>query len=523
MSLNFKNQKGISLVSLVVVVIMLLILSAMLIYNAQDTVYISGLTNLYTDIDLLREKVSEYYEEYGELPAEIEYTNTSDLNVVLTAEEQSSTFYVIDLESMQGITLNYGEDYDNIKANVANADTYTDVYIVNDQSHNVFYVKGVTVTTDDGTQTYYTDYLEPSTTTIDLRYIDGVLIPEGYYYIGKTEENGNEYMVISDVEGEEIDLSKTNQYIWVNQVSILESKPNSVILEENQNEEDFIVSVNFYKGYFKNIDGYVQYSEPKENLATKSISASDISSNPNKYYGKTVNYSANDITDWKIFYADSDNIFLITSDYLPIEKVPTLETGMTTTGTYQAYWDSVPTEQTVTSLNSSFMFTGFSDYSTNDNAKCVSTLLNTSNWSGFVNSTYADYCIGSPTLEMWVASWNNNYPSDLLYCNNPSSWGYYIGTSSSPTTYNISLNSYTGYSNTLYYPHTVGYNNCSGYWLASPSACRKGTIMSLHCEDKLTFYDYNETTISVRPLVRLQYGVNLTTENAGTCDFGLSQ
>ena len=76
---------------------------------------IKKLTNLYSDIDLLRTKVTDYYEEYGEIPAKIKYTNTSGLSNVLSKNNDTvDDFYVIDLEAMKGITLNYGNDYEKI-------------------------------------------------------------------------------------------------------------------------------------------------------------------------------------------------------------------------------------------------------------------------------------------------------------------------------------------------------------------------------------------------------------------------
>ena len=75
-------------------------------------------------------------------------------------------------------------------------------YIINENSHNIFYVNGVTVTNNDTTTTYYTDYTEPDETTVDLRYIEGILIPDNYYYIGKTKDNsGNESIVTVDGNG----------------------------------------------------------------------------------------------------------------------------------------------------------------------------------------------------------------------------------------------------------------------------------------------------------------------------------
>lgn len=262
MRYKIRQEKGITMVALVVTIITLLILTSILIYNAKDSIEIKKLTNLYNDIDLLREKVSAYYNEYGKIPAKIKYESLGELASVFSTKNDTGDFYVIDLEAMQGISLNYGKDYEKAKADENNVSNYKDIYIINQNSHNIFYVQGVNIKQNNTTKTYYTDYVEPDETTVDLRYIDGILIPDGYYYIGKyTDNSGNESIVISNIEGETVDTSKTNQYMWTKQIATLEDIPSSITLEENQEKYGFLNSVNINKGYFNNsVTGKVQYT-----------------------------------------------------------------------------------------------------------------------------------------------------------------------------------------------------------------------------------------------------------------------
>ena len=254
MKYKINQEKGVTMIALVVTIIILLTVTTMLIYNAQDSIHIRALTNLYNDIELLRDKVSEYYNEYGEIPGKIKYTNIDKLSSVLSIQNDiGHDFYVIDLEAMKGITLNYGKDYEKIKTDPVNCNKYTDIYIINENSHNIFYVQGINIEEKNVTQTYYTDYIEPDETIVDLRYIDGILIPENYYYIGKNIDNsGNESMVISKNKNEQVNDTSQTQYIWQKNISNIEKLPDSIKLSEQQSENEFIKSVNNYKGYFKN-------------------------------------------------------------------------------------------------------------------------------------------------------------------------------------------------------------------------------------------------------------------------------
>ena len=253
MKMRIKKENGVTLTALVVTVVMLIILSNVMVYKTLDTMHLKKLNNLYTDISLLESKVSEYYDEYGEIPGNIQYTNTSSLASVLSTNNDAGEFVVIDLEAMQGITLNYGRDYATIKNNSSQADNYDDVYIINKKSHNIFYVKGIQIKENNVTKTYYTDYTEPDETKVDLRYIDGILIPDGYYYIGKESDGlGNYSIVISTTKDDTIDNVSENQYIWQKQISYIDTVPGSIQLSNEQSENEFFKSVNHYKGYFKN-------------------------------------------------------------------------------------------------------------------------------------------------------------------------------------------------------------------------------------------------------------------------------
>ena len=257
------------------------------------------------------------------------------------------------------------------------------------------------------------------------------------------------------------------------------------------------------------------------------VTAQMVANEPAKYYGlKVTDYtSQNGQNDWRIFYSDGTHIFLITGDYINTAETNRINsaTGMTTTG-YRVYWNSIPSFQTVDSeVLTRFKATEYELQNGIENSNEVSTLLNANNWSSYKDSgNKAEKAIGSPTVEMWMDSWNTRYPnsSDQIYRKASTSTsypGYYVGTGENPSSYYIDssvMNKKEGYKNKLYYPHTSGYNSCKGYWLASPSAYSHGYVLGVHYNGYVYFYidGYDDSGLGVRPVVSLNSGITVNAE-----------
>lgn len=211
-----KGQKGISLITLTIAVMVILVLTNVIILNVTDNLRIEKLKALQTDISNLRDKVSNYYAKFGTIPiVDVEYKNINNIKSagLVSDVNDSGRFYVIDLDKIENLTLNYGRDYEKITPSSTDTEinSYTDIYIINSTSHNIFYVKGVKIDND----WYYTDYLteDIDLAPINMKYIDNVRIPEGFYYVDGKKDTG---IIISDVEGDDIQNSKKgNQYVWV--------------------------------------------------------------------------------------------------------------------------------------------------------------------------------------------------------------------------------------------------------------------------------------------------------------------
>ena len=233
------------------------------------------------------------------------------------------------------------------------------------------------------------------------------------------------------------------------------------------------------------------------------------------FYSIDLNNDGNPTNDWKIFYKEGNDVFIIAADYLLASKLPTTcgfgNIGSNLDGSYpyRAYWagtgGSVPTSLQETSQNTLFKATLYTLNSNYINSRCVSTLLNTNNWTSFVDSRRADYAIGSLTLEMWCASWNEKGYTAITPTANSSDYGYKVNDS----TYITGLST----SDSLYFPHTETKDNCWGYWLASPSANYDNRLMGVLCGSIGSFDSYTSFDVCVRPLVHLKSGITAIKDN----------
>ena len=255
------------------------------------------------------------------------------------------------------------------------------------------------------------------------------------------------------------------------------------------------------------------------------MTASDVANKPSIYGSTVTNYNANGI-EWKVFYATTDRIYLIASDYVHYSKLTNAyKNGASCYNTsdypYSYYWHGGGTSlETTGRQDGIFMATGYTLNSSNINSKCVSGLLNTNNWTKFVDTNYADYAIGGPTLNMYIASWNAKGYTKLY--TNTNTNGYYVGTSANPETPKVDMSNTAGYGDTLYYPHQSEYFGCNGYWLAAPSADKPSHFMDVDRYGDVSYFGYHTIDgeyyidLGVRPLVSLKSGVTLKKNSDGT-------
>ena len=156
-----KNNKGITLIAVVLTTIIMLIIAGTVVYNSTGKIAISSLENMNVDIDNLKEQCLLYYAKYQALPIKNDVLAVGNLNssftATLTAEDLAGEFYVIDLSKLDNVSLNYGKGFATYTGTEENLN---DIYIINNATHNIFYLNGIQY---EG-NTYYAK----STKTVDL-------------------------------------------------------------------------------------------------------------------------------------------------------------------------------------------------------------------------------------------------------------------------------------------------------------------------------------------------------------------
>lgn len=133
--MNIKEQKGITLFILVITVVIMLILAGTVAVSIRGYGDLADLKNLASDLQNLREKVDIYYEKYNELP--VSNVITEDFATLLGDKKNGNDgalYYKINLQFLDSLSLTYGlEKFEK------------DYFVVNEQSHSVYYYAGLNV------------------------------------------------------------------------------------------------------------------------------------------------------------------------------------------------------------------------------------------------------------------------------------------------------------------------------------------------------------------------------------------
>lgn len=169
-----KKENGITLVLLIIILGVMAIIASTVVYISLDRFEINNLRMLKNDLELLRDSVSNYYLKYGGLPL----LRSGDTEIKYTYTTLAKDYYILDLEAIGNMSLNYG------KEGYQNPNTSNDVYVINKDTHTIYYVKGVMLKNKvyhylDDTGNYVDDTIPP--TKPQIRVISGLKNSEGIY------------------------------------------------------------------------------------------------------------------------------------------------------------------------------------------------------------------------------------------------------------------------------------------------------------------------------------------------------
>ena len=247
-------------------------------------------------------------------------------------------------------------------------------------------------------------------------------------------------------------------------------------------------------------------------------------------YGKLVNYTPNngDSVKWKVFYKDDENIYLIAADFIETVKAPIIENSMSVVAWKHKLTFDIDLKNIYKELNPSmnknvkkWLSSDFSNVDANQRA-VNAYLLDTEKWNAeYGNSEYSEYVIGTPTMELYTASWNSKGYKKLYY-NFDDNGAYLVGTTQKPSTYFIDMSSTDGKNDPLYYPDTTQYSEVHGYWLAAPSANTAIGLMSIKEDGMIEDSSYTGGG-SIRPIVCLKSGVSLVKSKTEGYDYDLQK
>ena len=252
------------------------------------------------------------------------------------------------------------------------------------------------------------------------------------------------------------------------------------------------------------------------------LEASDIKENPTKYYGEIVtNYTctSNGVAVWRIYYADENNIYLIADDYIEESQMPNSLNGNVANsyGTHQIYFEDIYTDETYFLGNkwiteNSKAKKWLNEYLTQNpsksatSMKAVAYLLDTNIWQVYAGS-YADYAIGTPTIELFCASYKDTHPNRYIEYKVTNANGYAV-----------KLNSASSYAestaggtieadcNNIY---SIPNNRSFGMWISSPNAGSTSRMFYLGTSNLSASFPHTERGFGVRPVVCLNSNITL--------------
>ena len=239
--MKIKQQKGVTLIILAVTITVMLILLGTIASQLKGTKDIEKYANMQADIIRINEKINTYYIQNGILPVRNKYNDVQMLKNIKNPNDNEN-YYVIDLSKIELNELELGIKgfldvrKINIDIPIEQSHGIRDVYIINEQSHTVYYPQGVIV----GDATEYS-LTETYTKQQDVAYVpqniedaknvgieftnnkttlqdskgNRVVIPGGFKVAKDSGNTVQQGIVIEDVSASGDENVKGSQFVWI--------------------------------------------------------------------------------------------------------------------------------------------------------------------------------------------------------------------------------------------------------------------------------------------------------------------
>ena len=254
--------------------------------------------------------------------------------------------------------------------------------------------------------------------------------------------------------------------------------------------------------------------------ASVSVTAADIAANKEKYYGKVAeNYTQGGLT-YKIFYVDTENKFgdgantvYLKADYKDTKSLTTDISSLTP--------DDIQKYKNMNPKWAAQRGSAQSEWKSTE--KGAAWLCAPSQWTTYVDNTKATYAIGGPSVEMYIASYNDvphtevgNYTLGAEYKNDGGDHGYRYTLNGAQSTISNS-DYYTGTDSLDYKGYNSMYAGKNGsktgyWWLASPSSGYSGSVCYVYGNYAYLDSGFSSNAYGVGPLVSLKSGIPVQVE-----------
>jgi len=180
--------------------------------------------------------------------------------------------------------------------------------------------------------------------------------------------------------------------------------------------KEHMIDVNIYEVYLSKDATNEETGNSNGNTSQEQQGIVTAENIPSTEYGKYVtNYYPENGSNvgWRIFHSDGQRIYLISDDYIDTDKVPgkngynvtkdmDLDDGGAQGGSWGQYEKGFGLRDALLNQYNGTIATKATEYFTDRQI-----------WSTFKNK-YAEYAIGVPTLELFVASYNKTHPNRTI-------------------------------------------------------------------------------------------------------------